>query len=102
MRAGMGRNARGRLRLALIFAASAIFGSYHMGIERGFWPGPPECIGTLQRAASAEDFLKQLDSLKVVRCDAPALPILGLSLAAWNAVISAGLAALAVTASRKC
>jgi hypothetical protein len=29
----MNRNARGRLRLALIFAASAIFGSYHMGIE---------------------------------------------------------------------
>jgi hypothetical protein len=68
----------------------------------GFWPGPKECTGPLDHARSVDDFLKQLQSVKVVRCDAPALRILGLSLAASNAVISAGLAALAVTASRKC
>ena len=86
--------------LALIFAASAIFGAYHAGVEWGFWPGPTECTGALQRAASVTDFLKQLESVKVVRCDSAALRILGLSLAGWNAVISAGLAALAVLGLR--
>ena len=81
--------------LALIFAVSALLGAYHAGIEWGFWRGPSECTGTLQRARSVDDFLAQLQSAKVVRCDAPALRILGLSLAGWNAVISAALAALA-------
>jgi len=35
-----------------------------------------------------------------VRCDSAALRILGLSLAGWNAVISAGLAALAALGLR--
>lgn len=86
--------------LALIFVASAIFGAYHAGVEWGFWPGPTECTGSLERAASVTDFLKQLQSVKVVRCDSAALRILGLSLAAWNAVISAGLAWLAVLGAR--
>ena len=86
--------------LALIFAASAIFGAYHAGIEWGFWSGPTECTGPLDHARSTADFLKQLQSIKVARCDAPALRILGLSLAAWNAVISAGLAALAMAGLR--
>ena len=86
--------------LALIFAGSAIFGAYHAGVEWGVWPGPKECSGPLAHASSVEDFLKQLQSIKVARCDAPALRILGLSLAAWNAVISAGLAALAMAGLR--
>ena len=86
--------------LALIFAASAAFGAYHAGFEWGFWPGPAECSGLLEPARSAEDFLLQLQSAKVVRCDAPALRIFGLSLAGWNAILSAGLAALAIKGAR--
>jgi disulfide bond formation protein DsbB len=86
--------------LALIFTASAIFGAYHAGIEWGFWPGPAECSGPLGHARSTAEFLKQLQSVKVARCDAPALRILGLSLAAWNALISAGLATLALAGAR--
>jgi disulfide bond formation protein DsbB len=87
--------------LALIFAASAIFGAYHTGIEWGFWPGPAECTGPLDRARSTADFLRQLQSVKVARCDAPTVRILGLSLAGWNALISAGLAAIAVAGTRR-
>src|SRR5208337_5245161 len=86
--------------LALIFAAIAVFGAYHAGVEWGFWPGPTECTGALDRAASVSDFLKQLETVKVVRCDSAALRILGLSLAGWNAVISAGLTALAALGLR--
>jgi disulfide bond formation protein DsbB len=86
--------------LALIFAGSAIFGAYHAGVEWGFWLGPLECVGPLDHARSVEDFLRQLQSAKVARCDAAAIRILGLSLAGWNAVVSAGLAALAVAGAR--
>jgi disulfide bond formation protein DsbB len=87
--------------LALIFAASAVLGGYHAGIEWGFWPGPEECSGVLERARSVEDFLVQLQSAnKVVRCDASALRIFRLSLAGWNAIVSALLGTLAAFGAR--
>jgi disulfide bond formation protein DsbB len=86
--------------LALIFVASAIFGVYHAGVEWGFWRGPQDCTGPLDHAASVADFLTQLQHVKVVRCDAVAIRIFGLSLAGWNAVISAGLVGLAALGAR--
>ncbi|WP_026607524.1 disulfide bond formation protein B [Methylocapsa acidiphila] len=81
--------------LSFIFAASAGFGAYHAGVEWGFWPGPTDCTGPLDHAASVKDFLAELQRVKVIRCDAAAIRIVGLSLAGWNAVISTGLALLA-------
>jgi disulfide bond formation protein DsbB len=91
--------------LALVFAGSMIFGAYHAGVEWGFWPGPSDCTGTFAKNESMADFLEQLKTVKVVRCDAVAIRILGLSLAGWNAIVSAGLAAIAVfglIAARRC
>ena len=87
--------------LGLMFIGSMFFGAYHAGVEWGFWPGPTGCTGALTRADSMADFLKQLETTKVVRCDAVAIRILGLSLAGWNAVISAAMAALALLGARK-
>jgi disulfide bond formation protein DsbB len=86
--------------LALLFGFSMLFGIYHSGVEWGFWQGPSDCTGSLTQAGSVDDFLKQLQNVKVVRCDAVAIRILGLSLAGWNAVISAGLFALAIMGMR--
>ena len=86
--------------LGLLFAGSAIFGVYHSGVEWGFWPGPTGCTGAIQRAGDMNDFMKQLQTVKVVRCDAVAIRIFGLSLAGWNAVISAIMAGVALKASR--
>ncbi len=86
--------------LALIFAASAGFGAYHVGVEWGFWPGPKDCTGPLDHIRSIEDFRAELQRVKVVRCDAVAIRILGLSLAGWNAIVSAGLAGLALIGAR--
>jgi disulfide bond formation protein DsbB len=88
--------AAGFVLLFLIFAFSAGFGVYHAGVEWGFWPGPSSCTGAIPKAASMQDFLHQLKTIRVVRCDAVAIRILGLSLAGWNAVISAALAGLAI------
>ncbi len=81
--------------LLLLYLGSAAFGSYHAGVEWGFWLGPADCTGPLGRATSNADFLHQLQSFKAVRCDAVAIRVLGLSLAGWNAVVSLGLAGLA-------
>ncbi len=85
--------------LAMIFAAGALMGAYHAGVEWGFWPGPTDCTGSIEHAGSVADFLHELQNVKVVRCDAVSIRVFGLSLAAWNAAIStvlAGLAALGV------
>jgi disulfide bond formation protein DsbB len=86
--------------LGLLFASSAIFGTYHAGVEWGFWPGPKDCTGPLDHTRAINDFLAQLQTFKVVRCDAVAIRIFGLSLAAWNALISIALASLAMAGLR--
>jgi disulfide bond formation protein DsbB len=92
--------AAGLVLLALVFVGSAVFGAYHAGVEWGFWQGPTDCTGSLTNAGSVSDFLHQLQTAKIVRCDAVAIRILGLSLAGWNAVISAALAAVAAVGAR--
>ena len=87
--------AAGLVLIALIFAANAVLGAYHAGIEWGFWPGPAECTGSTKPATSFEEFQRQLKGLTVVRCDAAAIRIAGLSLAGWNALVSLGLAIVA-------
>ena len=81
--------------LAVIFLGNAILAAYHAGVEWKFWPGPTDCTGDFVKPASMEDFRKQLQNIRVVRCDEVSLRILGLSLAGWNFLVSAGLAMLA-------
>ena len=88
--------------LALLFAGSALFGAYHAGVEWGVWQGPSDCTGAPEKAASMSVFMQQLQNVKVVRCDAVAIRILGLSLAGWNAVISAALAVFAAAGAWRC
>jgi disulfide bond formation protein DsbB len=85
-------------RLALIVAVAAIFiwstylGTYHAGVEWGFWPGPTSCTGLGE--AVGFDQLSNLNSQRIVPCDRPQIRIIGLSFAGWNALISAGVTVL--------
>ena len=81
--------------VAVIFAVGAGMGVYHSGVEFGWWPGPTDCTGPVSKAVGLDTFLKTLETTKVVRCDEGAMRIFGLSLAAWNAVISVGLTLVA-------
>ena len=76
-------------------------GAYHAGVEFGWWKGPADCTGAVPTAASMGDFLKSLDTVRVIRCDEVAMRIFGLSLAAWNAVIAGGLALMAALAVQR-
>jgi disulfide bond formation protein DsbB len=81
--------------LTLAFLFNAGLGVYHSGIEWGWWPGPDTCSGIGTIATSPEALLESLKSPRVVRCDAAAIRIVGLSLAGYSALTSALLAALA-------
>ena len=97
--AGRGRTSllpAGYAALAIIFLAGAALGIYHTGVEWKFWPGPSSCTGDFSAPAAVNDFLHQLQTTQVVRCDAPALSVAGLSLAAWNVVLCLALVAVAI------
>ncbi|MBR0968514.1 disulfide bond formation protein B [Bradyrhizobium diazoefficiens] len=81
--------------LALVTLANAGLGTYHSGVEWGFWPGPTDCTGPVGNLGSATDLLARLDTVKVVRCDEVQWRFLGLSLAGYNVLISLLMAAIA-------
>lgn len=88
--------------LALIFVASAALGAYHAGVEWGLWLGPSDCGGNTGAVpGKVGDLLSQLNTIRVVSCTEAAWRFLGLSLAGWNVVISAGIATLAFVAARR-
>ncbi len=87
--------ARPLLLLAgLMFLGNAIFAAWHAGIEWKFWPGPSTCTGG-QLTGGLPDLSKP-----IVMCDVPAIRILGISLAGWNALVCLGLAMTAFFGSR--
>jgi disulfide bond formation protein DsbB len=87
-------------RLALVFALTAItalvitsaIGVFHVGVEYHWWEGPQTCSGNIPRGLSPEQLKKYLFGAKMVRCDETAWSMWGLSMAAWNALLSAVLA----------
>lgn len=80
----------GPLALALVFVAGAGLAGHHVGVEAGLWAGPTDCSGAAgAMAPSVADFMSQLAKARVANCAEPALRIFGLSLSAWNLVISA-------------
>ncbi|POR51773.1 disulfide bond formation protein B [Bosea psychrotolerans] len=76
------------LGLAGLMAWSSWLGFHHAGVEWGWFPGPTDCAGAAPSAAGVQDFLKQLQTVKVVSCTEAAWRFLGLSLAGWNALAS--------------
>lgn len=81
--------------LAFLWLGSMTFGVYHAGVEWKWWAGPSTCGAGGALTGGLPDL-----SRPVILCDEAALRILGLSLAGWNAVISLGLAFLAVLGAR--
>ncbi len=87
--------------LTLAALANAILGSYHAGVEWGFWQGPTDCTGPMLKLDSGS-LLDSIKDVKVIRCDEVQWRFLGLSLAGYNVLISlamAGLAALGLRAA---
>ena len=92
---GLSRAMLALAALALVIGAGiAVF---HAGVEWKFWEGLAECGGTAAPLAmDVNDLAQGMKDAKIVQCDAAAWVFLGLSMAGWNALISMGLAAVAV------
>ena len=96
--AGQGMAGKGLLALAgVAMAGNAGLGVYHVGVEQKWWQGPTNCTASTS-AITVEDLTKQLESINVVRCDEIPWSFFGITLAGYSALISAGLAVLAITA----
>jgi len=76
--------------LALLVTAG--IGVFHVGVEQQWWEGTAACGTTGPVGASAAALRDQLLAAPVVRCDEIAWKLFGISMAGWNALISAALA----------
>lgn len=85
----------GLVVIALAAIGNSALGAYHAGVEWKLWAGPTDCTGPIGNLGSASDLLQRLDTVKVVPCDVVQWRFVGLSLAGYNALISALMAAIA-------
>ena len=82
---------------AVLLIYSTGLAAYHAGAEYGFWAGPTSCAGAKPIVSSTIDLLKSIQETKIVDCTAVQWRLFGISLAGYNAIISAILAAMALT-----
>lgn len=75
--------------VSLMFLANSGLGVYHAGAEWKFWPGPDTCSATARPLSNAVGgLLKDLEKVRVIRCDEAPWTFAGLSFAGWNVVLS--------------
>lgn len=74
---------------AVAIAVSGGLGIYHAGVELDLWEGATQCSQTAT-GGSAADALDKIMAQPLVRCDEVqwADPVLNISLAGWNAILS--------------
>ncbi|HEY1606890.1 MAG TPA: disulfide bond formation protein B [Allosphingosinicella sp.] len=82
-------------RAFLILAALAILtsggiGVYHAGVEAHVFPGFTTCTRTVINAANPDELMTQIMNAPLISCEQVQWRFLGLSLAAWNAILSIG------------
>ena len=85
----------GLVVLAGLMLWNVYMGVFHAGVEWKWWLGPAECTGTPE-FGGAGGLLNRLQTINITRCDEAAWRFLGLSLAGYNALISAALAIVAL------
>lgn len=85
---------------ALAAAATMAVGIYHAGVEQKWWLGPDTCTSGAINGLSADELLAKINAAPVVRCDEIPWELFSISMAGWNAIISAGLVILWIRAYR--
>ena len=81
--------------LLLAALSNVVFGTYHAGVEWGFWQGPTDCTGPGRQSRQGRQPVRQSRQGEGVRCDEVQFRFLGISLAGYNALISVLMAAIA-------
>jgi disulfide bond formation protein DsbB len=89
--------------IGVVLLVSAGLGLHHAGVEQHWWPGPAECTSGSSGAKTIDELKAMLLKERVVQCDEIAWKFLGLSMAAYNGLVSliAGAAVLTFVARRR-
>ena len=74
---------------ALAAAATAALGVFHTGVERDWWEGPTSCSGGNGLVGLSGADLLAIEGPRVVMCDQVSWELFSLSMASWNAILSA-------------
>lgn len=80
------------LLCAGLFLFNAAFAFYHVGVEERWWLGPTECVGGV-KTYSLEDLATALTQTGRTGCDEAAFRLFGISMAGYNVIACAILAA---------
>ena len=89
------------LPIAAALAITAGYGVYHAGVEYAWWTGPGACSGGGGFDAgriTAGNLKDMIGAAAPARCDAVPWSLIGISMAGWNALISAAMAVFALAA----
>ncbi len=92
--------ALGHARAVLALSALAVLvgagiAGFHVGVEQQWWKGITECAAT-PIGGSTADILGAVLAAPIVRCDAIAWSLFGISMARWNLVFSSLIGAVAL------
>lgn len=79
---------------AVAVLVSASLGTFHAGVEYHWWAGPAACTGTA--FDPAKSFIAAALASPLIRCDAAAWTLFGVSMAGYNALISTLIGATAL------
>jgi disulfide bond formation protein DsbB len=74
---------------------TAGIGYFHAGVEQHWWQGITSCAASPVSGSTAE-VMAQILATPMVRCDAIAWSLFGISMAGWNALISTVIGATAL------
>jgi disulfide bond formation protein DsbB len=87
--------------VALVYAVSAGLSFYHTGVEYGYWPGPAICSGGAPLdGLNLDDLAASLsEKASAPSCEDVQWRFLGVSMAGYNLLASAGLFALTLLAA---
>jgi disulfide bond formation protein DsbB len=89
------------LILALVFGYGTYLAAFHAGAEWKWWPAPEGCSSTGPVSMAALKALLSGSGAQAPVCDQAPWVFLGLSMAGWNCLISAGLVGLSLTAAAR-
>lgn len=88
--------------LGLVFVTGAVVATYHAGVEWKFWEGPAGCSGVAATGIENMDLLGSLDKrIATVSCSEAPWHLFGISMAGYNAVVSAILAIISFVAASR-
>lgn len=80
-------------------AGGAGIAGFHVGVEAGWWQGLSDCAGGPLGLDDPSALVDALMATPAVHCDTVQIAFLGLSMAAWNGILSIALAAAAALAA---